>query len=75
MRRALTQLLCRSAALSAQTQLFIRVSAKTAALTHVRVIDGTEAPERANQTILISVGRIQAVGATVTECVPPSRKC
>jgi len=43
-------------------QPFVRVSGKTIALTHVRVIDGTGAAERGNQTIVIDGGRIQTVG-------------
>lgn len=35
----------------------------TVALTHVRVIDGTGAPEKAGQTVVIANGKITAVGA------------
>jgi len=51
---------------------FVAVDAPTVALTHVRVIDGTGAPARADQTILIADGRIQAVGAAVA--VPKDAK-
>ncbi|MCU1261333.1 MAG: amidohydrolase [Bryobacterales bacterium] len=51
-----------AASLAGQQQSFIRVSAPVIALTHVRVIDGTGAPSRSDQTIVISQGRIQAVG-------------
>ena len=45
------------------TQPFVQVNAPVIALTHVRVIDGTGAPARTDQTILIENGRIAAVGA------------
>jgi len=44
-------------------QPYVRVDAPAVALLHVRVIDGTGAPARANQTVLIEHGRIAAVGA------------
>jgi imidazolonepropionase-like amidohydrolase len=62
MRRFLLGLLA-ATPLLAQLQPFIRTSAPTIALTHVRVIDGTGAPARADQTIVIREGRIQAAGA------------
>jgi imidazolonepropionase-like amidohydrolase len=56
--------------LSVSAQNFVRVSGKTIALTHVRVIDGTGAPERSNQTIVVSGGRIQATGNTGDVPIP-----
>jgi enamidase len=62
--------------LSAQTQFsdtvrgFIKVDAPVVALTNVRVIDGTGAPARANQTIIIRNGTIEAVGDTVSVTPP-----
>lgn len=50
---------------------FIRVNAPLVALTHVRVIDGTGAAARDGQTIVISDGRIQAVGPAATTVTPP----
>jgi imidazolonepropionase-like amidohydrolase len=44
-------------------QPFVQVDAPVIALMHARVIDGTGAPARANQTLLIEHGRIAAVGA------------
>ena len=41
---------------------FVRVSAPVIALTNVRVIDGTGAPAKTGQTIVISQGKIAAVG-------------
>ncbi|MGH8213918.1 MAG: amidohydrolase family protein, partial [Rhodanobacteraceae bacterium] len=43
-------------------QPFVSVNAPVIALTHVRVIDGSGAPARNNQTIVIERGRIAAVG-------------
>ncbi|MGB7584761.1 MAG: amidohydrolase family protein [Terriglobales bacterium] len=47
---------------SPEVQKFIKVSAPLVALTHVRVIDGTGEAVRDDQTVLISKGKIQAVG-------------
>ena len=41
---------------------FIKVDAPVVALTNVRVIDGTGAPARANQTIIIKGGNVDAIG-------------
>jgi imidazolonepropionase-like amidohydrolase len=43
-------------------QPFVAVDAPVVALTHVRVIDGTGADARADQTIVIEGGRITALG-------------
>lgn len=48
---------------AAQTATFIKVNAPVIALTHVRVIDGTGAPARDDQTLILAKGKIQAVGA------------
>jgi len=48
---------------SSQLQPFIKVDAPLIALTHVRVIDGTGAPAREDQTVLIAKGKIQSVSA------------
>jgi imidazolonepropionase-like amidohydrolase len=42
---------------------FVSVDAPSIALTHVRVIDGTGAAPKADQTIVIANGRIQTVGS------------
>ena len=61
---------------SAQTQFsdavraFIKVDAPVVALTNVRVIDGTGAPARANQTIIIRNGTIEAIGDTASLTAP-----
>ena len=41
---------------------FVKVSAPVVALTHVRVIDGTGAPPREDQTIVMRDGSIAAIG-------------
>ena len=43
-------------------QPYVKVNAPVVALLHARVIDGTGAPARANQTLIIKDGRIAAVG-------------
>src|SRR5215470_616285 len=66
-------LLCAAISTLAQApdrQQFIRVEAPTIALTHVRVIDGTGAPPRDDQTIVISGGKIQLVGPTASTTYP-----
>ncbi|MBA3319400.1 MAG: amidohydrolase family protein [Gemmatimonadales bacterium] len=40
------------------------------ALTHVQLVDGTGAPARADQTVILNRDRIQAVGPTATVAVP-----
>lgn len=49
-------------ALSDAVKAYVRTSAAVVALTNARVIDGTGAPARAGQTIVIRDGRIDAVG-------------
>jgi imidazolonepropionase-like amidohydrolase len=44
------------------------------ALTHVRVIDGTGAPARDDQTIVISGGKIKAIGNAETIPIPAEAK-
>jgi imidazolonepropionase-like amidohydrolase len=51
-------------------QQFIRVEAPTVALTHVRVIDGTGAAPREDQTVVISGGKIQSVETSAAANVP-----
>jgi imidazolonepropionase-like amidohydrolase len=60
--------------LSPETRQFVSVDAPVIALTHARVIDGTGAPARADQTIIINGGKIQAVGAATTTTVPQGAK-
>jgi len=48
--------------LSSEVQAFVKVKAPAIALTHVRVIDGTGAAARDNQTVIFADGKITAVG-------------
>ncbi len=56
--------------LSPQVRGFVKVDTPTVALTHVLVIDGTGAPAREDQTILVSNGKIESVGDASTANVP-----
>jgi imidazolonepropionase-like amidohydrolase len=47
--------------LSPAVQAFVRVNAPVVALTHVRVIDGTGAPARTDQTVVLSQGKIASI--------------
>jgi imidazolonepropionase-like amidohydrolase len=51
-------------------QQFIRVEAPLIALTNVRVIDGTGAAPRDDQTIIIQGGKIQSIGPTASTTYP-----
>ena len=55
---------------SAAVKRFITVDAPVVALTHVRVIDGTGAAPREDQTVLIANGRISAMGPAASVRVP-----
>lgn len=64
--RALLLLITVAATLVAQPQSerqqFVRVEAPVIALTNVRVIDGTGAPAKDDQTVIIAEGKIRTVG-------------
>lgn len=49
---------------------FVSVDAPVVALTHVRVVDGTGAPAREDQTIVLEDGRIRAVGPAARMRLP-----
>ncbi len=49
---------------------YIKIDAPVVALTHVRVIDGTGAAAREDQTILVSYGKIESVGDASKTNVP-----
>ena len=53
-----------------ERQQFIRAEAPVIALAHVRVIDGTGAAPREDQTVVISSGKIQSVEPSATAKVP-----
>ncbi|HEV2860589.1 MAG TPA: amidohydrolase family protein [Pyrinomonadaceae bacterium] len=54
----------------ADRQQFVRVEAPTVALAHVRVVDGTGAAPREDQTIVIVGGRVQSIEASAAAKVP-----
>ena len=56
--------------LSPQVKSFVRVDAPVVALTHVRVIDGTGAPAREDQTIVLSKSKIESVADASSATVP-----
>jgi imidazolonepropionase-like amidohydrolase len=56
--------------LSAATRRFVSVDAPVVALTHVRLVDGTGAPAREDQTVVITGDKISAVGKTGSVAVP-----
>jgi len=56
--------------LSPQARGFVKVDSPTVALTHVRVIDGTGAAAREDQTIVISKGKIESVSDAASANVP-----
>lgn len=76
MRRALVLVLigCSSIAvaqnLSPEVRTFVKSDAPVIALTHVRVIDGTGAAAREDQTIVVSKGKIELVGDASSANVP-----
>src|ERR1700743_2792427 len=55
--------------LSSAVKSFVKVDAPTVALTHIRVIDGTGAPARADQNVILSQGKI--VSITDASAAPP----
>ena len=56
--------------LSPEVQAFVKVNAPAVALTHVRVIDGTGAAAREDQTVLVNRGKIAALGDANSVSVP-----
>jgi imidazolonepropionase-like amidohydrolase len=56
--------------ISPQVQAFVKVNAPVVALTHVRVIDGTGAAAREDQTVILSKGKIESVGDASAASVP-----
>jgi imidazolonepropionase-like amidohydrolase len=55
---------------SPEVRQFIKVDAPIVALTHVRVIDGTGAAARQDQTVVVSKGKIESVGDASSANVP-----
>jgi imidazolonepropionase-like amidohydrolase len=60
-----------SACTEAPARSFVKSSAPLFAITHVRVIDGTGAPAREDQTLVVRDGRIASVGNAAGVIVPP----
>src|SRR5258708_6193353 len=56
--------------LSPQVRAFVKVEAPVVALTHVRVIDGTGAAAREDQTVVIYKGKIESVSDASWASVP-----
>jgi imidazolonepropionase-like amidohydrolase len=55
---------------SPAVQPFVKLNAPIVALTHVRVIDGTGAAAREDQTIILNKGKIESVGDTSAASIP-----
>src|SRR5688572_13746263 len=72
----LTLHLCSAAAAVAQggqqqnAASYVSVQAPVIALTHVRIIDGTGAPAREDQTIILEAGRIVRFGPSASTAIP-----
>jgi enamidase len=56
--------------LAAPVRQFVAIDTPTVALTHARVIDGTGAPPRENQTLIIRDGLISALGDDGKVAIP-----
>ena len=63
-----------AAKLSPRVKAYVSVDAPVVALTHVRVIDGTGAAPRADQTLVISDGTISALGDASSTKIPDGAK-
>jgi imidazolonepropionase-like amidohydrolase len=59
--------------LSPQVKAFVKVDAPVIALTHVRVIDGTGAPAREDQTVVLSHGKVESISDAASATVPQSK--
>ncbi|HZR30812.1 MAG TPA: amidohydrolase family protein [Terriglobales bacterium] len=60
--------------LSPEVKQFVKVDSPVVALTHVRVIDGTGAPARNDQTIILADGKIQQMGDAATTSAPSTAR-
>ncbi|MGH2609682.1 MAG: amidohydrolase family protein [Tepidiformaceae bacterium] len=67
---ATTTVAAQAPTLSLLTRRFVSVDAPVVALTGVRVVDGTGAPPADSQTVVISAGKIAAVGRSGTVRIP-----
>lgn len=55
---------------SPQVRGFVKVDADVVAITHVNVIDGTGAPARPDQTVVLRAGNIAAIGPSASTPTP-----
>jgi len=62
--------LAASQTLAPEVKAFVKIDAPVIALTHVRVIDGTGAAAREDQTVILSKGKIESVGEASSTTVP-----
>lgn len=60
----------RPALSNAVRQQYVAVDTAVLALTHVRVIDGTGAPAKADQTVIVRDGRIASIGNASSAQIP-----
>ena len=63
-----------AAKLAPAARAFVKEDAPLLALTHVRVIDGTGAPARSDQTVIIRDGKINMLGDAATTKAPDGAK-
>ena len=61
-------------ALSPSVREFVAVDAAVVVLQHVRVVDGTGAPARDDQTIIIAGDKIESIGNAASVAVPTGAK-
>jgi imidazolonepropionase-like amidohydrolase len=59
---------------SAEVRAFVKEDAPVVALAHVRVMDGTGAAARADQTLVIAEGKIAALGYAAVTKIPDGAK-
>jgi imidazolonepropionase-like amidohydrolase len=67
---SVTQASAQRPTLSVNVRQYVSIDTAIVALTHVRVIDGTGAPARENQTLIIRDGNIAELGDAATVAVP-----
>src|SRR5689334_23534161 len=67
---ALQKLHAQRPTISANVRTFVAIDTPVVALTHTRVIDGTGAPAREDQTLIIRDGRIAQLGASASITIP-----
>ena len=75
MRRIMISVLLGSSLAAAQTlspevRQFVKIDAPVVALTHVRVIDGTGAPAREDQTVILNKEKIESVSDASSASIP-----